>query len=271
MPGPQITVALLARPEWLDLPSENPAPADPRIWSAPLQVLVLERDPSDRLLSELRAFVSQGPSAVWVVMTSPASVIAFTHWTADRSLPWEASLTQFAAVGSGTVEQMRRSGIGSENTVVVGGDASSADALTTVDVIAAHLEKEGASWQDQFFVVVGGKDNRPTLCDALRRQKAQVMALPIYTRQDVEWPESIWTRLKARPQETAIVITSSTVIDRLHKALVTHQIDPGSLNWATHHATIAARLKTQGLSPIRRVRLDPLALSVDLFEHEQHW
>lgn len=266
-----MTVALLARPEWRGLDAESPAPTDPRIWSAPLQLLVLEQDSSDRLLSELRTFATQGSSTVWVVMTSPASVIAFAHWIANRPFLQEISINRFAAVGAGTADQMRRSGVGSENTVVVGGDASSADALTTVDMLAAQLGKEGALWQNQSFVVVGGKGNRPTLCDALRGQRAKVMALPIYTRQDVDWPESLWARLKEHPQKTAVVVTSSTVIDRLYQALVTHQIDPGSLIWATHHATIATRLMTHGLSPIRRVRLDPSVLSVDLFEHEQHW
>ncbi len=192
MPGPQITVALLARPEWLGLSAENPAPTDPRIWPAPLQVLALEEGPSDQLLSALRTFAAQGSSTVWVVMTSPASVIAFAHWSANRTFTFDRSRSRFAVVGSGTAEQMRRSGIGSENTVLVGGDASSADAVTTVGMIAAQLEREGALWQDQSFVVVGGMGNRPTLCDALRGQNAQVMALPIYTRQDVEWPEPLW-------------------------------------------------------------------------------
>ncbi len=271
MPRPVITVALLARPEWRGLHADHPAPADPRIWAAPLQYLILEQDPSGRLQSELTAFTSKEPSTGWVVMTSPASVIAFAHWMAHHASPWVSSLTRFAAVGSGTAEQMRRSGIGSDRVIVVGGEASSADALTTVNTIAAQLKTEGASWKDQSFVVVGGIGNRPTLSESLRAQGASVMTLPLYARQDVDWPEPIWARLKALPKETAVVVTSSTVIDQLIKALVTHQIDPVSLVWATHHATIAARLIDYGLSPIRRVRLDPLALSVDLFEHEQYW
>lgn len=271
MSRPVISVALLARPEWRGLPLENLMPEDSRIWPAPLQHLVLEQDPSGQLHSALRGFVSKKSSIVWVVITSPASVIAFAEWISRPDATWRSSIQRFAAVGSGTAEQMIRRGIGTESTVTIGGEASIADARTTVEMISDTLMREGALWADQCFVVVGGVGNRPTLCDALRAKGAEVMMLPLYRREDLEWPERVWSQLRAHPDQTAVVVTSSTVIERLMASVVTHGLDPASLTWATHHATIAANLTARGVPAIRRVRLDVSALSSDLFEHEQYW
>jgi uroporphyrinogen-III synthase len=271
MSRPVISVALLARPEWRGLPLENPVPEDSRIWPAPLQHLVLEQDLSGQLYAALRDFVAKRSSIVWAVITSPASVIAFADWMSRPDAKWVSAIARFAAVGSGTAEQMMRRGIGTRSTLTVGGDASIADAMTTVEMISDALMREGASWADQSFIVVGGVGNRPTLCDALRAKGAGVMMLPLYRREDLDWPERVWAQLRAHPDQTAVVVTSSTVIERLMASVVTHGVDPVSLTWATHHATIAANLTARGVSAIRRVRLDVSALSSDLFEHEQYW
>lgn len=270
MSRPVTTVALLARPEWQGCPEETRDPVDPRIWPAPLQALVPEPTRED-LRSAVIAFSSQPSSTCWLVFTSPASVIAYQHWVRPPEQRLSPVFDRLAAVGSGTADQMRRSDIESDRAIMVGADAASADALATVEAIANQLKSDGMDWHDQSFVIVGGVDNRSTLADGLRAHGATVMSLPLYSRQDVEWSDVIWKRLSEFPHETVIVITSSTVIERLMQSLVTHGIDPVSLHWATHHATIAARLSEQRLGRIRRVRLDPPELSRDLFEHEQYW
>lgn len=270
MSRPVISVALLARPQWRGLPGEAAEPEDPRVWAAPLQVLEPEAK-AEALRSETLAFLSRPSSTRWVIFTSPASVTAFQHWAQSTKHGMPPQFDRFAAVGSGTADQLRRSGFRADGAVVVGADAATADAVATVKALAECLRLEGQAWTDQCFVIVGGVNNRPTLTQELAKHGARVMVLPLYSRRDVEWPDAVWKRLSEFSGETAVVVTSSTVIDRLMQSLLTHGIDPARLTWATHHATIAARLVACGVSPIRRVRLDPPELSKDLFDHEQHW
>lgn len=264
------SVALLTRPQWRGLPGETSADADPRIWAAPLQWLEPEPIRGDRGVETI-GFLSHPSSTRWAIFTSPASVTAYQHWVQSTGQAITAEFDRFAAVGTGTADQMRRGVVQMGRPIVVGADASSADALATVKAIADQLRSEGLVWKDQSFVIVGGVNNRPTLSQELSHHGARVMSLPLYSRRDAEWPEVVWKRCSEFPQETAIVVTSSTVVERLMQSLVTHGIDPARLVWATHHATIAARLLVYGVSPIRRVRLDQPELSKDLFEYEQHW
>lgn len=270
MSRPITTVALLARPQWRGLAGEAAGPADPRVWAAPLQLLEPDSE-AEALRSETLAFLSHPASTRWVIFTSPASVIAFQHWMQSTKPGTPPKFDRFAAVGTGTADQMRRSGLQAEGAIVVGADAATADAVATVKALAECLQSEGQAWAEQCFVVVGGANNRLTLIDELAKHGARVMALPLYSRRDVEWPDRVWKRLSECPGETAVVVTSSTVVERLMQSLLTHGIDPASLTWATHHATIAAKLVAWGVSPIRRVRLDSAELSKDLFDHEQHW
>lgn len=270
MSRPITTVALLARPQWRGLPGETAVPVDPRIWSAPLQVLEPEAIAGD-LRSETLGFLSRPSSTRWAIFTSPASVTAYQHWVQSTEFAITPEFDRFAAVGTGTADQMQRGALQTDRATVVGDDAATADALATVKAIADQLQSDGLAWKDQSFVIVGGVNNRPTLAQALAKHGAAVLSLPLYCRRDVEWSDVVWKRLSECPRETAIVVTSSTVIERLMQSLLTHGIDPVRLTWATHHATIAAKLVAYGVSSIRRVRLDPPELSKDLFEYEQYW
>ena len=270
MSRPLTTVALLARPQWRGLSGETSPPVDPRIWSAPLQVLEPESIGED-LRSETLGFLSRPASTRWAIFTSPASVTAYEHWVQTTAQQPTTQFDRFAAVGSGTADQMRRAVLKTDSAIVVGADAATADALATVHAIADQVQSEGLAWKDQCFVIMGGTNNRPTLAEGLATLGATVMSLPLYSRRDVEWSDAVWKRLSESPRETAIVVTSSTVVDRLMQSLVTHGIDPVRLTWATHHETIAAKLVACGVSPIRRVRLDPPELSKDLFDYEQYW
>ena len=270
MSRPITTVALLARPQWRGLPGETGVPVDPRIWSAPLQVLEPESIAGD-LRSEMLGFLSRPSMTRWAIFTSPASVTAYQHWVQSTAYVITPEFDRLAAVGTGTADQMQRGALRTDRAIVVGADAATADALATVKAIADQLQSEGLAWKDQCFVIVGGVNNRPTLAQELANQGASVLSLPLYSRRDVEWPEEVWKRLSEFPRETAIVVTSSTVIERLMQALLTHRVDPVRLTWATHHATIAAKLVDCGVSSIRRVRLDTPELSKDLFEYEQYW
>ena len=282
MSRPLTTVALLARPQWRGLSDETSLPVDPRIWAAPLQVLEPESIGED-LRSETLGFLSRPASTRWAIFTSPASVTAYEHWvqttarlTGQPTGPRAGQqptpqFDRFAAVGTGTADQMRRAVLQTDSALVVGAGAATADALATVHAIADQVQSEGLAWKDQCFVIMGGTNNRPTLAEGLATLGATVMSLPLYSRRDVEWSDAVWKRLSESPRETAIVVTSSTVVDRLMQSLVTHGIDPVRLTWATHHATIAAKLVAYGVSPIRRVRLDPPELSKDLFDYEQYW
>jgi uroporphyrinogen-III synthase len=260
--------AVLARPQWRSpLQGEAPPIADSRIIVAPLQeLMLLEADP--HLLRDHLRFANP-----WIVFTSPASVLAFRAYLSHCGMEFSTARVHWAAVGNGTRDQALRmfESLRSDE-VIVSEDPHKADASSTLQALDYAAQKLGFDWPSQQFLVIEGKDNRPTLREGLVARGARAQSLALYMRVDVDWPHELWGRLAlATRQQAGLVITSTTVVDRLFKAMKQHRIDPHQFRWCTQHAAIAAKLVHWGLGPIGCVRLDPQHLSNDLFSNGHNW
>lgn len=260
--------AVLARPQWRpSLQGELAPPADPRIILAPLQELSLLSADSNALKAHISA------SNPWLVFTSPASVLAFNAYLKACELDLFHCAIRFAAVGAGTRDQLVKVFPQiSAQEVVTSREPEKADAISTLAALDDLVKKENLSWPDQKFLILEGQDNRTTLREGLLQRQAKAQSLPLYQRIDVEWPEALWLRLsKTAAGQAGIVVTSTTVIDRLLLVIQSKGLDPKQFVWFTQHTTIAHRLAHAGLGPIGRVRLDAQRISDDLFSHVHNW
>lgn len=287
--------ALIARPQW-DWSSpvgmgdgHNPAiasspsiheegAADHRLVNAPLQHLWL-CEPDRQLLDRFRWSQRQ-----WLVFTSPASVQALDQWLFHTGINVMFNPDmRIAAVGSGTNAQLahyiaenaadpaRAWRINASRTVTSAVDER-ADAHGLLAALDAVCQRDGFYWQEQVVMIAQGQGSRATLVEGFRARGATVLVANLYRRIDVSWSDSVWAMLaNAAPQEIAVVLTSTTVVDRLLQEYASHQLGLNHVVWATQHAAIAERLRDRGIQMIRRVRLDTSYLSGDLFEHEQYW
>ncbi len=293
--NPLIRCALIARPQWDwsspigagsdHIPSvassasiQQESLGDPRLVGAPLQHLSL-CPPDRRILDRFRWAQQQ-----WLVLTSPASVQALDQWLFHTGINVMFNPDmRVAAVGSGTNNQLahyisqnaadpaRAWRINANRTITSAVDEK-ADAVGLLAAMDAVCRRDGFYWQEQMVLIAQGMGSRTTLVDGLRARGATVLVANLYQRIDVRWPDRIWAMLaNAAPNEIAVVVTSTTVVDRLIQACGQHQLDLARVAWATQHAAVAERLKSRGIQPIRRVRLDPDHLSGDLFDHEQYW
>ncbi len=260
--------AILARPLWRDpVQGAAPLPQDPRIISAPLQVLALLSPDSAVLESHLRA-----PNP-WLVLTSPASVVAFGALAKRLNIDLSQHALRYAAVGNGTRDQLLRSlAHVPQAEVVVSAETEKSDAHSTLAALDRVAAQQGWSWAEQQFLVIEGADNRPTLREGLKARGAQAGSYPIYERINVDWPEPLWQQLaQAKPGEIGIVITSTTVIARVLELIRARGLDPLQFSWCTQHLAIATQLVHAGLGPIHRVRLDAQHITDDLFIYGNHW
>ena len=268
--------AVLIRPQWRDAP-DGP-PRDPRLLLAPLQYLTCRMpDPS-----VVQAFAAA--ESPWIVFTSPASVQAYARWSDAHNIRWLCDpWVRIAAVGSGTRDELVRVNearkaktqtawsCAAENVLVSAADEK-ADAVSLLAAFDAEHDRVPFEWSAQTLFLVQAVEHRPTLRNGLTDRGARVVETVLYERQDVVWDESVWERLRACPwSDTGIVVTSSGLVDTLAAMFRAHRVPIGQLIWCTHHATIAQRLQAIGLASVRRVRLSPEHLTLDLFEHEILW
>lgn len=260
--------AILARPQWRSpLESASPSPQDPRIVCAPVQELVLLNADPAILQSHL---LLEHP---WIVFTSPASVVAFHALLQRSALDISAYALRYVAVGNGTRDHLLRVFPHlSQADVLVSADPERADANSTLAALDVLAAQEGMQWAEQQFLVIEGHDNRPTVREGLIARGAKAASSPIYERIDVDWPQPVWQRLsQARPGAVGIVITSTTVIDRVLQAMKARRLDPSRFRWCTQHLSIANKLMHAGLGPVGHVRLDAQHLTGDLFTHGNNW
>lgn len=261
-------LAILARPQWRTPLEGTPAPSqDPRVIAAPLQELVLLKADSMRLQSHLVS------SNSWLVFTSPASVIALSSLAKQWALDLSTCPSRYVAVGHGTRDQLLRTFHHlSQAQIVVSADAQTADAAHTLMALDAIVASESLQWGRQKFLLIEGCNNRPTLRDGLIARGTHAESFPIYERIDVDWPKGLWQQLaRAKPGEVGIVMTSTTVIDRILQLMKARGLHPSGFRWCTQHFSIANKLMHEGLGPIIRVRLDAQHLTSDLFSHGNHW
>ncbi len=251
---------------------------DSRLINAPLQHLSLCA-PDRHILDRFRWSQRQ-----WLVLTSPASVQALDQWLFHTGINVMFNPDmRVAAVGSGTRAQLahyiaqnsadpaRAWRIDARRTVTSAIDEK-ADAVGLLAAMDEVCRRDGFYWQEQVVLIAQGQGSRVTLAQGLRERGATVLAANLYQRIDVSWPDSTWQMLSsAAPQEVAVVLTSTTVVDRLLQDYQAHQLDLNHVVWATQHAAIAERLRQRGIQSIRRIRLDTSHLAGDLFEHEQYW
>ena len=260
--------AILARPQWRSpLESASPSPQDPRIVCAPVQELVLLNADPAILQSHL---LLEHP---WIVFTSPASVVAFHALLQRSALDISAYALRYVAVGNGTRDQLLRAFHHlSQADVVVSADAETADAAHTLMALDALVARETLQWTLQKFLLIEGYKNRPILKDGLIARGAHAESFAIYERIEVDWPAALWQQLaQAKPAEVGIVMTSTTVINRMLQLMRAHGLSPSGFRWFTQHFSIATKLMHEGLGPIGRVRLDAQHLSSDLFSHGNNW
>lgn len=261
-------LAILARPQWrTPLEGMPPTPPDPRVIVAPLQELVLRDVDSVKLQSHLAS-----PSN-WLVFTSPASVMALSALTKQWAIDLSAGASRYVAVGNGTRDQLLRAFHHlSQADVVVSADAETADAAHTLTALDALVARETLQWTLQKFLLIEGYKNRPILKDGLIARGAHAESFAIYERIEVDWPAALWQQLaQAKPAEVGIVMTSTTVINRMLQLMRAHGLSPSGFRWFTQHFSIATKLMHEGLGPIGRVRLDAQHLSSDLFSHGNNW
>jgi len=272
---PALRLALLTRPQWIEGPLATPSEGhDPRILRAPIQGLV----PLGSSLALLRAVHQQG--AGWLLFTSPSSVEAFyislLEASPDRPL---LSNLRLIAVGGGTKDRLSlllKAGRISQaqlDGATLADKRELADAESLLATLAELQRQEGFDWSNQTVLLVTAVGNRPRLHDGLAAWGAQVTNLVLYERVDLPWPdEAVKARMTAwSAQETAVVVTSTTVIPRMFEQLREASIDSASLVWCTQHQRIAERLQGLVTSKVRQVRLDPEFLTEDLFTHETYW
>lgn len=283
--------ALLTRPQWsggalatqltneptTGLASEV-SQSDPRLIMAPLQQLELLQAHPSQFAALLHA------AKPWLILTSPASVHAFGVWAQQQitasTLP-NLHHAHLAAVGSGTRDRLHdllECGLITTQQMdqaICVEDKEKADAhglLRELTQLAVH---ESINWAAQSVWLVQGQANRPTLAEGLKAMGATVFVLELYRRIDCDWPGHVLAQLKnAAPGQAAVVLTSTTVVDRAMQLLRTITVDPKAIVWCTQHKAIADRLHQAGAAPlpaIRRVRLDAQYLMKDLFEHEIYW
>lgn len=295
MPKSSVQFALLTRPQWdwsspvgagsqlnptasssASVPQESVV--DARVIAAPLQHLAL-CTPDKKILDQFRWAQEQ-----WLVLTSPASVQALDQWLFHTgiNIMFNPDM-RIAAVGSGTNAQLahyiaqnsadpaRAWRIDATRSVRSAVDEK-ADATALLAAMDAVYQREGFLWPEQLVLIAQGQDSRRTLADGLRDRGAHVLVADLYRRIDVSWSEQVWQQItNAPPREIAVVLTSTTVVERAISECVAHGVDPRRLVWATQHAAIAERLSQHGIQLVRRVRLDHAHLTGDIFDNEQHW
>jgi len=270
--------ALLARPAW-DAPGlpDQPAPAgDDRIVASPLQVLRILPLPTtacDNMSAGL---------AGWLVLTSPACVEALALRWRQGSLKGLAEPDiRLAAVGRGTADAAKAAlfdpGEGgtpllASRPILVPPDTESPDARRLLATLHSQQVLEGFAWSGQQFIVIQGRPSRPALTEGLAQSGAHVLALDLYERCDVDWPATLWESLGREPaRDTGVVVTSTTVVDRLLQQCRTHGIAADHLVWCAHHRSVADMLARATHLPVRRVSLQDSHLSRDLFIDERFW
>ena len=268
--------ALLVRPQWRDSPTA--ISLDPRVVAAPVQRL--EPCPVD---GSIASTVTRSDSP-WLVFTSPASVQAFSRWTATEPIalvrdPW----VRVATVGSGTRDELscaiqdhaadpQGAWALSIEKVVSSPSDEKADAMTLLAALDAEQYRAPFAWSAQTMLVIQATDNRPTLSQGLRERGATVIDAALYRRVDIDWTADVWARIAQCPwSDSGVIVTSSTVVDRILTMMRAHQIRVEDIVWCTQHVTIAQRLQAAGIAKVRRVRLDHEHLVSDLFDHEYHW
>lgn len=270
-------LALITRPQW-DPPLASFIDHDSRLIGAPLQQLRLLAGDQD-VFSEWQTAPSR-----WLVLTSPASVVALQRWCANHQ---GSSTLQgdfgVAAVGGGTRDQAARLLKIDAQEIIVSGADETADAVSLVAALKAFGDSKksnGFEWRQQSFLVIEGEGNRPTLRDGLSSLGAHVLAMALYARIDVDWPAEFWamidesngqTTAQAQGGRVGIVITSSAMVLRVTTEFARRGIGLDRVIWCTQHATIARHLSAQGVGRVRRVRLDEGVLQHDLFDDEQYW
>lgn len=292
---PALKTALIARPQWdwsspigagddhspaitLSPSIQQEGTPDSRLVNAPLQHLSL-CTPDRMMLDRFRWSQQQ-----WLVLTSPASVQALDQWLFHTGINVMFNPDmRVAAVGSGTKAQLvhyiaqnaadpaRAWRINAARTITSAIDEK-ADAVGLLAAMDEVCLRDGFYWQEQVVLIAQGQNSRTTLVHGLRERGATVLAANLYRRIDVSWPDTTWDMLAAAaPQEVAVVVTSTTVVDRLLQEYQAHELALTHVVWATQHAAIAERLRLRGIQTIRRVHLDASHLAGDLFEHEQYW
>ncbi len=268
--------ALLVRPHWCDSPTA--ISRDPRVIAAPVQCL----EPCS-VEESVASTVAQSDSP-WLVFTSPASVQAFVRWTATQPNalvrdPW----VRVATVGGGTRDELARAiqdhatdpqgaWALSIDKVICSASDERADAMALLAALDAEHHRAPFAWSAQTMLVIQATDNRPALSQGLRERGATVIDAALYRRLDIDWTADLWARIAQNPwSDSGVIVTSSTVIDRILTMMRAHQIRVEDIVWCTQHATIAQRLQAAGIAKVRRVRLDHEHLVSDLFDHEHHW
>lgn len=261
-------LALITRPQW-DPPLVSFIDHDPRLVRAPLQRL--------RLCAVDEAKFSQwrqtpSGSSRWLVLTSPASVVALQRWCAAHDADLLSGELNVAAVGGGTRDQAAKLLNLDAQKIIVSDAVESADAGSLIAALAAYGESKkssGFDWDRQSFLVIEGQGNRPTLRKGLQGLGAHVLTMALYARIDVDWPREIWSMIAQGSM--GVVVTSSAMASRLIAEFSQHAIALDAVIWCTQHATIARHLKEHGVGRVRRVRLDEGLLQNDLFADEQYW
>lgn len=268
--------ALLVRPQWHDSPTA--ISRDLRVIAAPVQRL----EPCS-VEESVASTVTQANSP-WLVFTSPASVQAFVRWTATQSIALARdSGVRVATVGSGTRDELSRAiqdhatdahgawALSLDNAISSASDEK-ADAMALLAALDSEHHRAPYAWSAQTMLVIQATDNRPVLSQGLRERGATVIDAALYRRVDIDWTADVWARIAQCPwSDSGVIVTSSTVVDRILTMMRAHQIRVEDIVWCTHHVTIAQRLQAAGIAKVRRVRLDHEHLVSDLFDHEYHW
>jgi len=240
---------------------------DSRIWIGPLQQLELVAPPS-------RPDFTDTGYQHWLVFTSPSSVLAFDAWMlAHAQNLFQAAYPRIAAVGAGTADQLREMPwIAPSIEIVHVEESEKASALGLIQRLIVQQSQELFSWREQSFVLVEGDQNRPTLADGLSSLGAEVQSLPVYRRTHARWNLAIRKCLQeANSHEAGLLVTSTTVTDRLISTLAELGVPLNHLVWFTQHQTIAGQLHLKTQEPIYRVRLDPRYFVGDAFDNPTPW
>ena len=221
--------ALLVRPQWHDSPTA--ISRDLRVIAAPVQRL----EPCS-VEESVASTVTQANSP-WLVFTSPASVQAFVRWTATQSIALARdSGVRVATVGSGTRDELSRAiqdhatdahgawALFLDNAISSASDEK-ADAMALLAALDSEHHRAPYAWSAQTMLVIQATDNRPVLSQGLRERGATVIDAALYRRVDIDWTADVWARIAQYPwSDSGVIVTSSTVIDRILTMMRAHQI-----------------------------------------------
>jgi uroporphyrinogen-III synthase len=240
---------------------------DPRIWRGPLQQLELVTPP-------FTPDFSDASHQHWLVFTSPSSVLAFDAWMHDHAQNLLINhRPRLAAVGGGTAHRLRSMPWTTRfDEIVHVEDSTKASAQSLIDCLLAIQSQESFAWSKQSFVLVEGEDNRPTLAQGLAALGAEVHPFHVYRRTDARWNLPLKDLIQhSMPKEVGLLVTSSTVIDRVLSCVAELRVPMNHVVWLTQHQTIADQLHEKTRESILRVRLDPRYFLGDAFDQPTPW